>query len=124
MTPEMQAELLKRLDALTAKLGITAEQLWAILVRQARIEAVVGIICLLFSLLAVAGLAYWWVNALRRNRGEFPYDANAFEVVALGGSSLVVGIFATASIVNAFGLPGLLLNPEYWAFREVMRLVR
>ena len=36
-------ELLKRMDALAAKMGVTAQYLWAVLIRQAYVEGLTGL---------------------------------------------------------------------------------
>lgn len=107
----MTDEILKRLDALAAKLGTTAQHLWAVLVREARIEAYEYVAWATLWLVLGAVAAY-------RFRCCFKSDD-------LGGPAIFCAIVATLFFLIACGclagLPGMLLNPEYWALQQVLK---
>ncbi len=123
MTPELTAELLKRLDALAAKMGVTGQYLWGVLLRQAHVavwEAVGGL--LLGAIAIIVGLlALWW--GIRQPKDK--YDClgdGALGAVVCGSISFVLG--SIASLVNAFSLPTLLMNPGYWALQDLIRQLK
>ena len=66
MRMNLSPEVLAKLDALAQKLGVTAQYLWAILVRQARIEAIQEIICLMISCAVVCVAALWLRSICKR----------------------------------------------------------
>ena len=120
MNTELTKELLSRLDALAAKLGIAADQLWAILVRQAHVEMnvqfAVGLLAFLV-LLAAAGL---FVYGARRGWGDC-WDDEAVGSAFVGGLIAVLAFgIATFSWLDAYCIA---MNPEYWAFKELVKLL-
>ena len=115
----MKEEMLKRLDAIAAKLNVTAEHLWAILVKQARVEALTDIFTVVGSLLV-------WFVAYKVVRWEFSRDDNDDDVstgavlVSLAASFIAL----VASLIALYSLPTELLNPEYLAFRRLTELIK
>ena len=112
LDPVAQAAF-SRLDALATKLGVAAGQLFEVVVRQAGVEAWsrVGIILL--------ALLFWIPAALLIKKGV---EDNDFE-----GVSVVVGlgtvIFTIVAAIRAFQIPTLFLNPQYWAIKEIGKLL-
>ena len=98
------------LEQLAQKLGTTAEQVWPFLVKQYALYGLLmlwvgGAICLLLSVLGI-------IMVVRTN-DDFVMGWGIF--------------FIFCSIVGVFfvGIPGAMryLNPEYYAFIEVLRHV-
>jgi len=118
MTPEMQAELLKRLDALATKVGTTGEHLWTVLVAQARIDAIQYIIGAILVLLAAIVVAYIGTHIWKSADGF--NDGKAWGIFLWFAAS--IGFAAAAALATDSLTP--LLNPEYWAFKEILRLVK
>ena len=116
---QLGPELLKRLDTLAQSLGVTVEYLWEILVRQGTIEGYLMIagtfIALAFALAGVwsfrKGLKYF-----ESDDGDqgIPYTVIGI-VVGLAG-----GVF---TIVNGFSAASYFLNPEYFALRQILKLL-
>jgi len=108
----MQEELLKRLDALAAKLGVAAEHLWDVLVRQGQIEGMRGVVLAVvgFVVMLIAGRKA--ARAFRENRD----DATMGWVILcfLSGGAALVGQ------ADAW----YLLNPEYFALRQLLELLK
>lgn len=104
----MNQEILDRIDALAAKLGVVGEHLWAVLIRQVYIEA--G----LFMLSAgVAGaLSVFLVRVWNRSP---EYDRDVFLGIAIT-LSVVAFIFTLA------GISGL-ANAEYHALEKILSKV-
>ncbi len=99
------------LDALAARLGTPAAHLWAVLVRQAAIEFWTQAGLTLFAwALVLVGLRY------TRSRWE---DWDDFQpiVLVIGGAAVAATIIATIVTIQYVGY---LLNPEYYALREVL----
>ncbi len=110
-------EILKRLDALATKLGVTADHLWGVLVRQARVEFIVDAgLCLLW--ITVCFLTGWGLVKLYRSEDD-DKDFLVAAVWLLGGFFLIGGL---ASLYYASELPGLIMNPEFWALKQVLEV--
>ncbi len=114
----MNDEILKRLDILAAKLGITAQYLWGVLVKQARIEmyADIGWSILLSGMLA---LFLWVLRKLYISPNEREMDGIA--ALGLAIASIIVFIFLVVSVSGAL-TEGL--NPEYWALNHIMEKLK
>ena len=106
----------KMIEELAAKLGTTAEHLWGVLCRQAPISAVVGLACDA-ALLWLAVLA--WRKLSRVNFDNWDNDC--------GKGALYGGLAIATAIAAACALGALpveiagLLNPEYWALKQVLK---
>jgi uncharacterized protein with PQ loop repeat len=110
-------EILKRLDALAAKLNVTAAALWGVLIRQARIEAYQHIGAVVVSILLWYGM-YRAAKYLYKSDLDRELAVPLFIVMAIAfGITLFVFFGCLAS------LPTELLNPEYWALKQLLREV-
>jgi hypothetical protein len=115
-------EILKRLDTLAARLGVTADNLWAVLVKQASVQmwSVLLEIVLTGTLLCVL---IWLCYRFACKAQSVGYDGDGWVVAAmLTGVAAVV--FAVILITDLTSLPTLLLNPRYWALKEILGVLK
>lgn len=115
---DMTDEILKRIDALAAKLGVASDHLWRVLTQQARIEAIEDLAwaALFFALSGASIWAIRWVIA-RRDDDNIPGELGVVSVIA----ALVFFVVACNCIA---GTPGMFLNPEYWALKQILETVK
>lgn len=116
----MQQEILTRLDALAAKLGIAAEHIYAVFVVQAR----VGIIGQALFALTI-GLA--WLIGVRVVRKYWKVgmeDAPEITICLCVVGSISLAICTMVSISGLAWIPTRLLNPEYWALQEISKMLK
>jgi hypothetical protein len=119
-TPELSKELLARLDALGAKLGVAGTEIWRILVQQAQIEAIYDGIGLVVGLI-FAGLCCRSVKWLIRECDKpGKYDNVEAGIWAVVGS----GVLALLLIGTGLDVFGKLLNPEYWALQQILEVLK
>jgi len=121
MNSDMQQQILNRLDALAAKLGVAAKELFALYVKQVLItgwEAIVtGAVCYVVLVVCLRGM---W-NVTHKDLGPYddPIDKPVFWF------SLIFGLFGiiagTSFLVNGVDL---VLNPQLWAFKEVLSNIK
>ena len=131
----MKEELTVLLRELGAKLGVTGEHLWGTMVRQAMIEGVFRLVWLLACSFGVLlCLAGWyrmhrnynaWASETDRCRDFDDYMAKKSSTGWFGLFALVVASLTTLliwgfSIERAASIPAALLNPEYWALKEIL----
>lgn len=108
----MNEEILKRIDALAAKLGVAAEHVWGVLIKQARVEAATDAVGFILSLVCAYWLIRWARYMLKTGKdGDgiiwIPFALCAFFV-------LVAGIGSFSSI------PTNVFNPEYFALKTIL----
>ena len=106
----MTQEILQRLDALAAKLGVAAGELWRVLLAHARIDAIENA----FWIVCASGLL--WAACLLICRGlDEDYDPVPWN---LSGASVgIVGV-----LILGFSLHGFLtaIDPSYWALQQIV----
>jgi hypothetical protein len=112
-------EVLTRLDVLAEKLGVAAGQIWQIYVAQAKVEGikylasgVVGLLPLAIYLYFAKRFWVWDLDAGFNKKGSGGIFASLATMIALmsGGSALI----------NLFASLTPLLNPQYWAFQQIV----
>lgn len=105
----------KLIEELAAKLGTTVEHLWAVLIRQAPISAVVG--------LAVDAVFIWLVvlGWKKLSKVDFDsWDGDMGKGMLYAGLSLATAIVVACVLCELPVLVAGLINPEYWALKQVM----
>ena len=122
----MDANSKELIEALSAKLGTTAEHLWGVLVRQAPISGAVDIMLCIF----VISLAVWVLYVVnektsmkstdddRHNWAEWEDESALLAwFVAIIFCALVIILVGVSAddIVSAFA------NPEYWALKQLIK---
>ena len=115
---DWKQEILKRLDALADKLGTTAAYLWAVLIRQAKIEAITDILWIVLVIGIVYGVVRWTINYYTRH--DELMDGEPKEGIPLVVAWIIGAICIGFGIACLFELPTLILNPEYWALQQIL----
>ena len=109
-------DVMKRLDAIAAKLGVAANHIWGVLVYQARVDAIEWIIWGVLWLAIAGSLVHCAQFAYSRKD-----DSERVEkAVTLGGIAIVftlLGLGCLSNILTNF------LNPEYWAFKQLTAML-
>jgi hypothetical protein len=123
MNPNLSKEVLSRLDAIAAKLGVAANVLWAAYLRQARVE---GISDALTALLLLAlGIGFWrlakWTWSIGQKQKE--YDRGGWQIATvLIAISAPFLIFPTGYYLYcAFSE---LYNPQFWAISQILQQLK
>lgn len=122
---DWKAELFKRLDALSEKLGVAASHLWQILVRQGMAEAMGDLSLVLLAgigLIACTKTLLWARKYGTENvdrEGEWPVQAIVgFVVSGITGIIAIIAIF-----INTHTFVLWAVNPEYFALEKVLSLI-
>jgi hypothetical protein len=121
METDWKAEIFKRLDALSEKLGVAASHLWQVLVRQGMAEAVANLImavCWLIILIVAAKVLLWARKTGELKRGDGRY--NDWTIVS--SLTLVTSVGLFMSCVYDFTIWAV--NPEYFAIQKVIELFK
>lgn len=115
----MDDKTLQALTTLAAKLGTTAEYLWAVLVKQAPLSGALD----LALIAAWVGGCVWLVHFVRsKTAGDRPaWDDDAARVFAWGGVFLVCALTALIGGLTISGAVTAIVNPEYWALRQILK---
>ncbi len=114
----MNEEILKRIDLLAAKIGVVGAHLWDVLVRQARIEAYESLgYSVFFGILSAVMFFVARKLYLGDTKPGSYRDTEGWQfVLVIFGA---VAFFVTCGIFS--NVPSAILNPEYWALRELIK---
>lgn len=105
----MDEKYLKMIETLAARLGVTADHLWGVLIKQALITGVTDLI------VALALVSLTATASGQAHRGGWDWEsAPPFVVLLLGFVTLFYIMANAEEIVTAFA------NPEYWAMYQLI----
>jgi hypothetical protein len=118
----MSDELHKELAALAAKLGVSVEHLWGVLVRQAYIDGLSSLVTVFCC--AAAGVGVLWFFLYRRRKYKltvepkerFFLSSEPLEYLVLG--TILFFLVAVAGN-NFYWVISDFFNPEFYAFRHL-----
>lgn len=117
---ELVTNLLARIDVMAVKLGIAAEHLWEIMVRQAIISGVIELITLgIFTMIVGIYFRAFIEKRLYDRVESEPTPAGVAVIVA----TIIVVIMTIAVLVQFCELGGIvtkIFNPEYWAYQSLL----
>jgi hypothetical protein len=108
-------ELTPFLETLAAKLGTTTQYLWGVLVKQAAISGVADCFWAVFFLV-VSILSAWAARWLIKN------DSGEDGLVLFCGAAAIIAFVIAGA--NVYFAVTALVNPEYWALKEILSAVK
>ena len=123
----MNENTTKLLEKLAEKLGTTSEYLWSVLLKQAPIDATVGLI----QLIIVCVVIYLLYKLHIKFMGDMPSDENNNYTQSYYNSSdgyiammvvagIVVTIFLIICVCSIGSIVSGYFHPEYWALHEIL----
>lgn len=121
---DWKAEVFKRIDALSEKLGVAAGHLWQVLVRQAIAEAVASLVLVVLCavVVVVAGKIIRWAAKYGDENlngcGEWPARCIAWTMVSV----IALAVAGTTLFINLYQATMHLINPEYFALQKILEL--
>jgi hypothetical protein len=135
MNPEMQKKLFEYLDAIAAKLNVTSQVLWNVLVRQARVDAIqygLWAITLIIATFVLKRFVYpilekqhsarAQVIAAKAKEHGYCFDDNGWTGAMV--ASWILGVaFVLGAIACVYAMLTPLLNPQYQALQDLFSLL-
>jgi len=118
----MNEQLIGLIDKLAVKLGIAVEILWTALIKQAYVSNTVDLVAF-FILAAISIWGFKFIRNKTKDGGEWHDDGDAS-----GISWLLWGLYtiviALIICLNLSGTVSGIINPEYWALKEILGAVK
>jgi len=123
----MDDKTLQALTTLAAKLGTTAEYLWGVLLKQAPLT---GAIDMLLTAAWVIGAVMWCRFVIRKTterkatdddrypRADWESEPAFFAWVSAVAVALIAGLAVSSGLATTVAA---LVNPEYWALKQILR---
>lgn len=125
---ETTTQIMERLDLLAAKLGVTAEHMWGVLVKQAVVEGTYGVVGIALGV-ACCLVGLWTlskstnkVSLERADRDESFVAFMSYALTPLVAAVLV--LFGCVSVYVGIASTQYFFNPEYFALREITGFLR
>jgi|SRR5579885_465398 len=114
---EVTSELFKRLDAIGAKLGVPADQVWGTLIKQAaiegRIDTVIAVVAGVIALASIFTIVAVLLSKKRAENGEFAF---------LGFFVGLISVFIFFSYLTDAMTE--IYNPQYFALHRITAMLR
>ena len=113
----LSEEVLSKLDALAAKIGVTVEQVWLWVVKQQYVDAIyysitASIFIIITTTMMILTKKYWEKIEKESLEGFFV------------GVNIVVSIITIITISIALTAIPNVFNPEYWALKDLMGMIK
>jgi len=116
MTQEQIAKwAVEQLTTLATKLGTTVEQMYSVMIMQAKVEAITSIIWLSFLLLV--SLIFFFISYKNFEKD----DEFSFGCFAAGAVAMI--FFTTVFALDIKTIVTGFVNPEYYVIQQLLRLV-
>lgn len=113
----MTDQILQRIDALAAKLGVTAPYLWGVLIKQARVEVLTDAICMVVFSVGI----YVCYRVGRRYATVTSEDGGDILCVLCVGAAMIMLV---SLIVVSRKISTPLFNPEFYALQQINELFK
>jgi ABC-type uncharacterized transport system permease subunit len=118
---DVKQELFKRLDIIGERLGVAANHLWAVLVRQGFAtgiaDAIVAVATLILALVAMKLARKWFGKAETETKLDFLFGCS---IVAW----IVAGILLIVCFTYTYDAALELVNPEYYALKTILEALK
>lgn len=117
------------IEKLAEKLGTTAEYLWSILLKQAKVQMISEIIFIIIVI--IFGIILWrthkWLSTKKKWDGDYEEAGYSYHKDASGpmviGAMIFCILFLTA-LFSIFTIVNCALNPEYWALKKILEVIK
>lgn len=115
----MEQEILTRIDAIAAKLGVASEHVWEFTVRQQSIEGWTGCVIAIIGLVLLwsVGLYFSFTGRIKESSSEDRTMRLVMPILRCFFLSAVIFCPIYECLVQ-------LLNPEYAAFHDLVRMLK
>jgi len=111
-------EVLAKIDALAAKIGITVEQLWPWLVRQQYVEAIYPL-----AFFTIFSIALFPTYRFLKKVDWSAYNCSVEQIIgAILGTCVVGG--ACISALRTIAEFSDIFNPQYWALKDLIGMIK
>jgi uncharacterized membrane protein YidH (DUF202 family) len=114
--------VMRKLEAVASSLGTTVKYLWGIMVKQATVLAVMDALCLVGVCILAYGY-YKFVKYASMSKWYEGYNSQGSWVLTVVLSVVMVALFLLA-VALIPEMTTCIVNPEYWAFKEIIKEIR
>lgn len=120
----MKMDINQALEQLAIAFNTTVDKLYPILIKQAYVSAVTSIITVIVMVVIWVAMYHVCFKKVGITReGPFnEFSFNSFVTITVFGVYSVIAMIGV--IVEIYSIPTALLNPEYWALKQILDAIR
>ncbi|PRO41458.1 hypothetical protein [Bacillus sp. LLTC93] len=108
------------IDKLAAKLGVAAEHVYGVLVKQAVVNGVLSTLMMIAGIIVAVLLTKSFAKKSREHQKHIgEYDLNPYLIIQCC-TGLALAVLCIAGLVNGSDMVGKIINPEYYAIKEIL----
>lgn len=125
----MEERAIELLEKLADKLGVTIEQIWTILIKQAKIQmgSEILVLIFLFGLFLFSGWLFIKFVIEKPYKKDYWGNPTGIELLIRIPITILFSIITIFFLLHFFDLlwkiPVLIFNPEYWALQQILKLM-
>lgn len=121
----IQDKIFGYIDAIAEKLGVAAEYVFKVLVKQQIIHGITSIVVWLMSLIAVVVMMRFASHFDKKAREEeFMGTSDNWALVLWATSGFLGFILCLVTVLGGPDAIGKIINPEYYALKEIIEAVK
>ena len=118
----MNQEIIEMLKVLADKFGTTTEHLWRVLLEQALLSGITNVILLVVILVLTVMWVRFALERIKKEEENGYYSSDDDNIGALWLTIiLVIPFCGVVSVLLIYDIVTAILNPDYWALREILR---
>ncbi|MFW0909661.1 hypothetical protein [Bacillus altitudinis] len=108
------------IDKLAAKLGVAAEHVYGVLVKQAVVGGVLSTLMMIAAIIVAVFLTKSLAKKSREHQKHVgKYDINPYQIIHWG-AVFALAVLSIAALTNGPDMVGKIINPEYYAIKEIL----
>jgi hypothetical protein len=119
----LKEEAFARLDAFAEKLGVAAEHLWEILVRQQYTDAAATLFSICIFTVLLLGASIYLSKGKPWEKASSTQAEGDLRSIAIGATIFCWAVLAFSSSFELADILRQVLNPEFYAYREVLEII-
>ncbi len=122
---EFGSKLDSYMSVMATKIGVATDHFYPVVVQQQQIDGYIGIGQLVISMTIFLISIRRFTSSLSDNKDEKQIsDRNLFKVIASFVFGIVFGILTLTNLMDFKNNVGMVYNPEFYAFKQLVTMVK
>ena len=117
-------KLSEAVKVMAEKLGVAVEKLYPILIRQAYVEGYISLAWVIFGILGIMICGYLFWKSFKSLTTDNNVNDDDARVFVLSISAFIVIVSIAAVIINIGNAIRALANPEWYAIKMILNLIK
>lgn len=108
------------LEQFAEKMGVTGTEIWNLMVSQANVQVGIIVSYLVIGIITACIIPPLWIHAVKLNDTDSASHSHVVTVILCAVMCVITLICIIAFMSHIGALITCIMNPEYWAFTQLM----